>query len=58
MAQAVGRVRRIGGLGSRVLAYYLASADSLEAHILSTVVRKIDHATKILAGSNVAPAVI
>jgi len=47
--QAEGRIRRLGGLSGSIMSYFLTADDSLESHILSLILEKLDKQTKILA---------
>ena len=55
LEQAIGRVRRLGGKGSHCHAYLLVGQDSLEAHIMETMLDKIEVAATVLADT-AAPA--
>ena len=46
--QAEGRVRRLGGLGASCVAYYLTISGSLEAHIGSVYVGKVEVQAQVL----------
>lgn len=40
--QAEGRIRRLGGLSSSIMSYFLTADDSLESHILSLILEKME----------------
>jgi hypothetical protein len=57
MDQAAGRIRRLGSIRDHAQAYILAGEDSLEAHILQTIIAKMEIGKEILSGTaEAAPA--
>lgn len=51
LEQAIGRVRRLGSKNEHAHAYILAGEDSLEAHILQTILGKLEISQTVLADS-------
>lgn len=46
--QAEGRIRRLGGTSGSLMSYFLTADDSLESHILSLILEKMDKQTRIV----------
>jgi SWI/SNF-related matrix-associated actin-dependent regulator of chromatin subfamily A-like protein 1 len=49
--QAEGRIRRIGGMADSLMSYFLTADDSLESHILSLILEKMDKQIRIVDNS-------
>lgn len=46
--QAEGRIRRLGGRADSLMSYFLTADDSLESHILSLILEKMERQNRIL----------